>query len=71
MIVFRFVLPEILRWRVMFSITQTMSAGRWPESQRVRRQMSAGNAIRPFVLDKKNWLFVGIPRRAGASCVLY
>lgn len=31
----------------------------------------AENAIRPFVLGRKNWLFSGSPRGAMASCALY
>ncbi len=29
------------------------------------------NDIRPFVLGRKNWLFSGSPRGAGASCIIY
>jgi len=32
---------------------------------------AAENAIRPFVLGRKNWLFSGSPRGADASCALY
>ena len=31
----------------------------------------AENAIRPFVLGRKNWLFAGTPRGAEASALLY
>ena len=31
----------------------------------------AENAIRPFVLGRKNWLFSGSPRGAHASCAIY
>ena len=31
----------------------------------------AENAIRPFVLGRKNWLFSGSPRGADASCTIY
>jgi len=31
----------------------------------------AENAIHPFVLGRKNWLFPGSPRGAMASCALY
>jgi len=31
----------------------------------------AENAIRPFVVGRKNWLFVGHPRGAGASATIY
>jgi transposase len=32
---------------------------------------AAENAIRPFVLGRKNWLFSGSPRGANASCAIY
>ena len=32
---------------------------------------AAENAIRPFVLGRKNWLFSGSPRGADASCAIY
>jgi len=32
---------------------------------------AAENAIRPFVLGRKNWLFSGSPRGAEASCAIY
>ena len=32
---------------------------------------AAENAIRPFVLGRKNWLFSGSPRGADASCAMY
>jgi transposase len=32
---------------------------------------AAENAIRPFVLGRKNWLFSGSPEGADASCALY
>ena len=31
----------------------------------------AENAIRPFVIGRKNWLFSGSPRGAHASAILY
>ncbi|HEY4619921.1 MAG TPA: transposase domain-containing protein, partial [Nitrospirota bacterium] len=31
----------------------------------------AENAIRPFVVGRKNWLFAGHPRGAGASATIY
>lgn len=31
----------------------------------------AENAIRPFVLGRKNWLFSGSPRGADSSCAIY
>ena len=31
----------------------------------------AENAIRPFVVGRKNWLFAGCPRGAGASAAIY
>jgi transposase len=31
----------------------------------------AENAIRPFVIGRKNWLFSGSPEGAAASCVVY
>jgi transposase len=32
---------------------------------------AAENAIRPFVLGRKNWLFSGSPNGAAASCAIY
>ena len=32
---------------------------------------AAENAIRPFVLGRKNWLFNGSPRGANSSCAIY
>ena len=32
---------------------------------------AAENAIRPFVLGRKNWLFNGSPRGAESSCAIY
>jgi transposase len=32
---------------------------------------AAENAIRPFVLGRKNWLFSGSPTGAAASCAMY
>ena len=32
---------------------------------------SVENAIRPFVLGRKNWLFNGSPRGAESSCAIY
>ncbi len=32
---------------------------------------NAGNAIRPFVIGRKNWLFSGTPVGAEASALLY
>ena len=32
---------------------------------------AAENAIRPFVVGRKNWLFSGSPRGADASCAIY
>jgi len=32
---------------------------------------AAENAIRPFVLGRKNWLFNGSPRGADSSCAIY
>jgi hypothetical protein len=32
---------------------------------------AAENAIRPFVLDRKNWLFSGHPRGAEASSIFF
>jgi transposase len=32
---------------------------------------AAENAIRPFVLGRKNWLFAGSPRGAGAAATIY
>ena len=32
---------------------------------------AAENAIRPFVLGRKNWLFAGTPEGAEASALLY
>lgn len=31
----------------------------------------AENAIRPFVIGRKNWLFSGSPRGAQASCFMF
>jgi transposase len=31
----------------------------------------AENAIRPFVIGRKNWLFSGSPEGAEASCMIY
>jgi len=33
--------------------------------------LAAENAIRPFVLGRKNWLFNGSPRGAESSCTIY
>ena len=32
---------------------------------------TAENAIRPVALDRKNWLFAGVPKGAGASAMLF
>ncbi len=32
---------------------------------------SAENAIRPFVIGRKNWLFAGSPKGAESSAILY
>ena len=33
--------------------------------------LAAENAIRPFVLGRKNWLMSGSPRGADSSCAIY
>lgn len=42
-----------------------------PEHKRRKKRSRAENAIRPFVVGRKNWLFSDTPKGAAVSAMLY
>ena len=57
---------------VSYTLGQWDRLARYIEDGRLRPDNNlAENAIRPFVVGRKNWLFSGHPRGAKASAALY
>ncbi|MBF0555440.1 MAG: IS66 family transposase [Nitrospirae bacterium] len=55
-----------------YTLNQWDKLERYIQDGRLRPDNNlAENAIRPFVVGRKNWLFSGHPRGAGASAALY
>jgi transposase len=55
-----------------YTLNQWNKLERYIQDGRLRPDNNlAENAIRPFVVGRKNWLFSGHPRGAGASAALY
>lgn len=57
---------------VSYALKQWERLCRYTEDGRLRPDNNlAENVIRPFVVGRKNWLFAGHPRGAGASATIY
>jgi hypothetical protein len=57
---------------ISYALKQWDRLCRYTEDGRLRPDNNlAENAIRPFVVGRKNWLFAGHPRGAGASATIY
>ena len=57
---------------IAYSLSQWDKLVRYLEQPEITPDNNAcENAIRPFVLGRKNWLFSGSPAGAEASCALY
>lgn len=57
---------------ISYALKQWERLCRFTEDGRLRPDNNlAENAIRPFVVGRKNWLFAGHPRGAGASATIY
>jgi len=66
-------LPQSLLGKAVgYSLRQWHKLVRYREDPILRPDNNAAeNAIRPFVLGRKNWLFSGSPAGADASCAIY
>ena len=69
----KYLLPEsALGKAVHYSLNQWEYLVRYLESSYLTPDNNASeNAIRPFVLGRKNWLFSGNPKGADSSCGMY
>ena len=57
---------------IQYSLNQWDKMSRYLESPHLTPDNNAcENAIRPFVLGRKNWMFCGSPEGAKSSCALY